>query len=757
MALGALTSNPLAKVGLGIAGTVVGGGIGIANQDFIAQFLSGDMSDNAFQAELGKRVLDPQKFSNEFLLPTMQARINLGLDGREDSEGRAISSSRVLDSFSSEAARSMGYDSVIVGQLIGAGLSSMRPDLSPGNDVDAARFIDTIANLEGFGVSKESGVGLLSTISAAGSEDFRETLARLAFASSEDGEITNYTMNVLVPALAKVVESRSIQNISRNSELVERETAGLFSFFKNSDTNLGKMLGANPEMMSRVFDMLGQVQESALQDPALMLFLNRMGVSFADVIGGDPRALLEPMGLFSQYADYDVSGNINLDSMASISSLVGFLQATGVGVTSGTLNIASEMFSAMEQSRMTGSEFSGEGFMERLRMESPEHQLGEAFRQFADRMTAITGSEGAEVTRNIVDETSKFFDLMSQNANSMLALQDGVRSVLGDSRAIGRSVAEAGIKILEQLSKVTNVDMSERITDLKRDILSSEVGSNLEKRQIIEDLPPEAVNSLFTNSSKSLGGGLLVNPESYRDGGGYQVDYSRFFALADVEENPRDLARNRALQQALREGGDFNEALPFTHLLNPLRDIDSFTDEFYTNINTLIGSLGNESHAFRVNAGGNVLSFFSREQISNIDANQLSNYQAYVINQSVLEGNKLTGTDAIKFNNDLRPVQEHWGFATGGYTGTGTRLEPVGVVHGGEYVISDNNVSGNLQTLQRMQAGEKMDEFSPFDTTVNSGGDTIRVTLEFSNTNPEEIINAARMSARAMLRDERLL
>jgi hypothetical protein len=56
-----------------------------------------------------------------------------------------------------------------------------------------------------------------------------------------------------------------------------------------------------------------------------------------------------------------------------------------------------------------------------------------------------------------------------------------------------------------------------------------------------------------------------------------------------------------------------------------------------------------------------------------------------------------------------------------------------------------------------MQAGEKMDEFSPFDTTVNSGGDTIRVTLEFSNTNPEEIINAARMSARAMLRDERLL
>jgi hypothetical protein len=96
-------------------------------------------------------------------------------------------------------------------------------------------------------------------------------------------------------------------------------------------------------------------------------------------------------------------------------------------------------------------------------------------------------------------------------------------------------------------------------------------------------------------------------------------------------------------------------------------------------------------------------------------------------------------------------------FATGGYTGLGNRIEPVGVVHGGEYVISDNRVTGNRRTLERMQSGENFDEIMGSSPGNFSGGEKIRVVMEFSNTNPSAIISAAKSSMRQLLLSERLI
>lgn len=764
-ALGGLRFGlPGAIIG-GVAGSLAGGTLGIFNQDSIANFLAGDMDNRAFQAELGRRMLDGQRFSSEYLMPTMQARINLGLDNRVDAAGNPITSASILNSFASEGALSLGYDPIVVAQLIGAGLSTMRPDLSPSEDESAINFVNTIAELEGFGVSKEAGIGLLSTLSAAGSEDYRESLARLAFSTSQDGELTNYTMNVLVPALAKVVESRSIQNISKNSELVERETASLFAFFKNSDTNLGKMLGANPEVMNRVFDMLNQVSETALNDPALMLFLNRMGVSFKDVMQQDPRTLLAPLELFSNYADYNVDGTANLDSMATYSSLAGFLQSTGIGVSTGTLNIASEMFSAMQQSRMTGADFVGyEDYMERMRAEDPQQQLIDVFNQFNVRMNAIAGSEGADVTRNIVTETTMFFDLMTKNADSIRELQASVQTILGDSAAIGRNIAAAGISILEKLSQVTGVDID--TTELKRSYIGS-YATETQRRESIEGLDSTYISDIYSAITENEMGDTTWSSSPQ---GGLQIHNSLLLSRMRAENEYEDagnlipLTDSAAPMTLAAIGVNINNAK--NHLPGSRRGIFGLGGLDQNAFGNMSGG------SLEVSINGNVNRFFTRDEIQQMFPNDPSKEREYGNYVAFMALSELRPTER-QFNQDENLKNEYFsaksilsqewgtvldrGWATGGYTGTGTRLDPVGVVHGGEYVISDNNVGGNFQTLQRIQAGEKMDISSPFSTNTTVSNETIRVTLEFSNTNPEEIIEAARMSARAMLREERII
>lgn len=697
MGVGALAGGALGlRLGGGAIGAALGAGVGLVGagvlginfQDDIAKALAGENPQRAFTAELGRRMLDPQKFSQEFLLPTMQARVNLGITGEE---GRTAA--QRLGDMASSGAQALGYDAVVVGQLLGAALSSLRPGLAPSDDESSRRLIDTISELEAFGVSREMGMGLLSTLSAAGSEDYRESIARLALATSEDGEITNYTANVLVPALAKVVESRAIQNISKNSELVERETAGLFSFFKNSDTNLGKMLSANPEVMSRVFGMLDQVSETALQDPALMLYLNRMGVSFSEVLQGDPRTLTMPMQMFARQASYDASGKIDLNNMSSISALMGFLTMSGVGVSTGTMNIAAEMFSALQQASRVpgGGGVNLDDFTERLRMESPEYRLEQAFAQFSERMTQIVGSEGAAVTSNIVQETNTFFSLMSDNVTAILAIQTAMQTVLGDTGRMSTMIAQAGLDILNRLIQVTGVT----------DILNTEGYRNLQS---------------------------MVRAE-FESRGLTPLD-----AVTNVVLSEGNLSRDSF-------GVDQQNALR-TLLVSTGREVSALgPDEFYVGAHDIQSMFDTD---------------FLQGLLYDAEASKLAGEELTDSQRSALILSKFI--NAQNENSGLFIPEELMGnFATGGYTGIGSRLDVAGVVHGGEYVISDNNVSGNLATLERMQAGERFDENSPFSMTSNESGETIRVMLEFSNTNPEQIINAAKRSALSMLREERLI
>jgi hypothetical protein len=590
----------------GLAGGAIGGliglGAGILFKDPMGELLSSGMDKQAFNMALGKSVFNPQKFTQDVFMPTLQARMGLGLGEGEilpelERTTYGINQTTGQSDSAIPGARALGYDSVMAGRVLGNYLSVLSPALqqqamSPEN---RGELINRTAQLEAFGMSKDLIFSVMSDISRAGSQDYEKSLGTLLLATSEKGEITNYTANVLVPALSKVVESRAVQNIAKSSEQVERETAGLFSLFKNSDTNLGAMLAANPEVMNRVFGMVDQISETAVQDPALMLFLNRMGVSFKDVVTGDPRTLLEPLSAFANFAEYDESGRVDLDSANNVSALAGFLTMSGIGVSTGSINLAAQMMEAIR----SGDSGRAETISRELYGKTPETIL----EQLVERLEAIGTTEGGQIMADLVDSANTFNSLMEQNTERMASLQAELMGVFTNTEEIAKRLNEAAEAYRKEIERMTS-----------------------------DESPLSQIISV--------------------------IKETQLFGIPNIGH-------------AVSTG---------------LRGAEVITNWF------------------------SGLPFFQQK-------------------------------------------------ATGGYTGVGNRLEPVGVVHGGEYVISDDRVGPNINTLERMQAGENFDDASgsSFSTGTSSSGDTIRVTLEFSNTSPDEIVNIARLAAHRTLREERLI
>lgn len=87
----------------------------------------------------------------------------------------------------------------------------------------------------------------------------------------------------------------------------------------------------------------------------------------------------------------------------------------------------------------------------------------------------------------------------------------------------------------------------------------------------------------------------------------------------------------------------------------------------------------------------------------------------------------------LPLNNLLHPQPEE--HALGGATGIGNRLQGIpAMLHGGEYVISDNRVKENRELLDRIQSGENVQE-----TGVVQNGDSVELTMRISGMSVEQI------------------
>lgn len=98
------------------------------------------------------------------------------------------------------------------------------------------------------------------------------------------------------------------------------------------------------------------------------------------------------------------------------------------------------------------------------------------------------------------------------------------------------------------------------------------------------------------------------------------------------------------------------------------------------------------------------------------------------------------------------------GQATGGFTGRGGRTDVVGVVHGGEYVISDNHASNpiNREILERMQAGENVMQTKIGNPSISSDGTTTRLIMDFSGVSSRELQQAIYDGAKKYAQDTKL-
>ena len=701
---GALIGSKFGAPGM-LLGGALGGLAGTIPQvnDMLAgalDYATGNFSEKAFQTSLGSSLLDANKFKDitlASLIPQLAFSNNFS--------GNTVD---FLQAGVSDEAKAMGFDPMKSAQfttsvLTSVPLSALNPNNLSFQTADAQNFEDRdrasvtgllnlSAALESRGMTTESSLDLYSTLARAGSEDIIKSVSTLVSATSQDGVATDYTLNVLVPALSRVVESRSIANISRSSEEIERGTAGVFSFIKSSGTRLADLIEKNPNaVLSQVFGMIDQVGESALNDPARMMFLNQLGIPFMDVIGKKEDMLYKPVEFFRNMASFDSDGTINKEQ--SFFTAMQMLNVLGIQMTGTNLQYAFSMLEAGGDSDRVSE------IMQEMGDNDPLTRIAEALEKF------IGTEEGTILTR-ITQQAEQYYTALTDNVDNILAMQHAIEKAMEDSATVSAAVDVAMYSfissIADMIERSGNLEAANEIRELLKGITKPpETGLMADIKNLAESLI-EDLGTAVSSFSSSIGNivsdittGVMDGIKEFFDG-----LIPRFGASAPM--GVEDF-----MVSALGEVSETTGALVG---MNPLEN-GALTD------------------FLSVAASG----------VNNSEVTQTSNL-LLALGHSTLENGAL--------NHGISA-------ATGGFTGIGGRLEPVGIVHGGEYVISDTRVPGNRITLDRMMSGENFDEQTS--ALTNSENGNITVTLEFSNTNPSAIIDAAVNASRNMLQSERIL
>lgn len=189
--------------------------------------------------------------------------------------------------------RALGYNQENMGALLSGVSTSLRPDASSLEELSA-----NAAAMEVYGMSPEAAISAMQTAQRYGSRDAWGSLSAAAGAfQQEDGSISNFATNVLVPALLQVTEGMTLRNLARSTEELESE---VFTFanliYQADDTRLGQLAQANPEMLARFATGLQATAMAGLSDPQMLAYQLSLGNSFADIFLGRmsvPQSMME--------------------------------------------------------------------------------------------------------------------------------------------------------------------------------------------------------------------------------------------------------------------------------------------------------------------------------------------------------------------------------------------------------------------------------------------------------------------------------
>lgn len=289
-----------AGVGLLAGGLMKGGGVGtimaaggaliggaglLGKGDDVWRMLGGISEDDIISQSIVQGVADPQRLVNNFsssrtglMAAGGLSAGNFGYDYTGSRRSGETTGNSILDGMME--LRGLGYNQESMGQLLSSTALNLR-----GNPDEMISYANQAGRISSaFGVSEDSVLANMQTAQRFGSQDAgRSVSMAIGAAADSEGNITSYTTNVLVPALMKVTESMALQNLSRSSVELEQEVYGLRTTIVNSESNLGKLMESNPEVLGRVVNTLQAAVGASLQNPAMLAYNLSTGSSFSDI------------------------------------------------------------------------------------------------------------------------------------------------------------------------------------------------------------------------------------------------------------------------------------------------------------------------------------------------------------------------------------------------------------------------------------------------------------------------------------------
>lgn len=335
-AAGASRFGRLGKRGLGLAAiggiTSLLGTSGTASKifDFVAGKFGAVTSDVAFQTDLANQFNKPDLLieRNDLMKNVMRSHGTIGSwnDGGDalghytslkDLE-KSRTGNALLDRLSSPYMGTdltrLGYTGDALGQIM-----ADQGQIIMGKKGAQAESITRFAAGYGaaFGSDPSNILEMLGTAQAAGGKNLQSMVKdNLAAASDQNGQLDQFAINVIAPAVGRVTQSLAVKNVSMNAEKLNEQVSALYREFSQGslkDSNLGTLITQNPEMLGQMLGSFGQAAQQQAGTDVGFYELMRMGLDpteFARGAGSSPEMLNK--FIEKSYSYFNIKGNMEV-------------------------------------------------------------------------------------------------------------------------------------------------------------------------------------------------------------------------------------------------------------------------------------------------------------------------------------------------------------------------------------------------------------------------------------------------------------
>ena len=415
--------------GLLAAGGAIAGGLGLTSRfdELYMNYLPGTLDeDDILGQSIVKQLMDPGRLIGHFT--TSRAGLfAAGANGRTGFgfSGNTQTGNTILDRMASLTG--LGFSAEQMGALLSQTALGLR-----GGSEDMTRLATSAGTIGTvFGISPESVLANMQMAQRFGSQDAEGSLlAAIGAAADSEGNITSYTTNVLVPALLKVTESLSIQNLARSGDELLGEVSSLRSTIVNTDSTLGRMVEQNPEALNRVINTLQEASGASLNNPAMMAFNLAQGSSFEDMVMKRPEV---------------IERNLQAVLRSPLAKGMDFNNVFDSGVGIGLMNYASALtgindFQMLQQLLITmqssgGRLLGGDGGLTPEAQQVLDNQKA-AEQEIQDRVDAILGEELGTLASDMATQSNELIKAQQGLTQAMIDFQAKIGAFVTDDRIL---------------------------------------------------------------------------------------------------------------------------------------------------------------------------------------------------------------------------------------------------------------------------------------------------------------------------------